>query len=119
MTTEMFTAYPNDTKLKIIEKIKADSEEYDTIYDIFIIDENESLLGTCTLKNLLTQDDNDKILTFMKEKEQSMTFEPQTHWKEIAHHMSKYNMNNVPITNDKGNLIGLVTVDDILPWLLN
>ena len=55
----------------------------------------------------------------MKKKDESMTFRPQTHWKEIAQHMSKYNMNNVPITNDKGHLLGLVTVDDILPWLLN
>ena len=119
MTTEMFTVSPQNTKYQIIEKIKKDHEEYDTIYDIFIIDEKKSLLGTCTLKHLLTQSDNDKISTFMKKKDGSMTFRPQTHWKEIAQHMSKYNMNNVPITNDKGHLLGLVTVDDVLPWLLN
>ena len=119
MTTEMFTVSPQNTKSQIIEKIKKDHEDYDTIYDIFIIDEKESLLGTCTLKKLLTQNDNDKISFFMKKKDESMTFQPQTHWKEIAQHMSKYNMNNVPITNNKGHLLGLVTVDDILPWLLN
>ena len=119
MTTEMFTVSPQNTKSQIIEKIKKNHEEYDTIYDIFIIDNKESLLGTCTLKDLLTQSDDDKIFSFMKKKDESMTFRPQTHWKEIAQHMSKYNMNNVPITNDKGHLLGLVTVDDILPWLLN
>ena len=119
MTKEMFTVSPQDTKSQIIEKIKKDPEEYDTIYDIFIIDEKESLLGTCTLKQLLTQNDYDKISNFMKKKDESMTFPPQTHWKEIAQHMSKYNMNNVPITNEKGYLLGIVTVDDILPWLLN
>jgi Mg/Co/Ni transporter MgtE len=42
-----------------------------------------------------------------------------THWKEIAEFMSKYNLINVPIVDEKSKLLGVVSVDDVLPWLLD
>ena len=45
---------------------------------------------------------------------------PETKWKEIAFFMSKYNLINVPIVSKlKKELLGIVSVDDILPWLLD
>jgi Mg/Co/Ni transporter MgtE len=43
---------------------------------------------------------------------------PNTSWKEVAITMSKYNLMNIPILSETNQLLGIVSVDDLLPWLL-
>ena len=43
---------------------------------------------------------------------------PDAHWKDVAEYMNKYNLFNIPII-ENGELLGVVSVDDILPYLLN
>ena len=54
------------------------------------------------------------------EKEDIKYLTPEVHWREVAEFMSKYNLINLPII-DKSNkeLLGIVSVDDVLPWLLD
>ena len=42
-----------------------------------------------------------------------------THWKEVANFMNKYNMITVPIVSKENELLGMVSVDDILDRLLS
>ena len=54
------------------------------------------------------------------EKEDIKFLGPTANWKEVAEHMSKYNLINLPIINPETNeLLGIVSVDDVLSWLLN
>ena len=41
------------------------------------------------------------------------------HWKEVASYMSKYNLINAPVVDNNTKLLGVISVDDLLPWLLN
>jgi Mg/Co/Ni transporter MgtE len=119
MSTRTLIVQANQTKSDILIMIKDHYQSYDSIYDIFIVNEKNILLGTCSLKNLLIQNNNIPIKDFMEVKEKVISFPPHTPWKVLAKHMSKYNTINIPITNKKRKLLGLVSVDDILPWLIN
>ena len=57
----------------------------------------------------------------LMEKEDIKFSRPTANWKEVAEHMSKaYNLINLPIIHPETNeLLGIVSVDDVLPWLLN
>ena len=44
---------------------------------------------------------------------------PEVHWREVAKAMSKYNLINIPVINETTQeLLGIISVDDVLPWLL-
>ncbi len=118
MTTEIFEVPPDTPKTKVLSLIRERSEEFETIYDIFVTDKDETLLGICTLHDLLLREEDTEISEIMKSDDiKSLT--PDVKWKEIAHFMSKYNLMNVPITGEGNRLLGIVSVDDILPWLLD
>ena len=118
MSSEVFEVSKELKKSDVISLIQDKDEELETIYDLYIIDEKFRLQGTCTLRQLLVQKD-DLTLGEIMEKEDIKSLTPETHWKEVASYMSKYNLINVPIINESHELLGVVSVDDLLPWLLN
>jgi magnesium transporter len=118
MSTEVFEVSKYFKKSDIIHLIQEKDETLETIYDLYIIDEKYKLLGSCTLRRLLTQKE-DIILEQIMETYDIKFLRPDTHWKEVASFMSKYNLINVPIIGPEDKLLGIVSVDDLLPWLLN
>jgi magnesium transporter len=118
MSTEVFEVLSSDTKESILSKIAENHEDIESINDIFVIDDKSILLGHCTLKELLSHRENVTIQDIM-EIEDIKFLPPNTPWKNIALYMSKYNLINVPICDKNRKLLGSVSVDDILPWLLD
>ncbi len=118
MSTEVFKITPQNTKTEILDIIQKNQDDFSSIYDIFIIDQNQNLIGTCPLAQLLIQSENIMIGDIMN-KQDIKSLSPDAPWKEVAHLMSKYNLINVPIINQSSKLLGIISVDDVLPWLLN
>lgn len=118
MSTEVFDVSPTLKKSDILKKISNEHEEIESIYDLFIIDKSEKLLGTCSLKHLLIQKE-DIVVGDVMNKDDIKFLLPHMHWREVASHMSKYNLINAPVVNDENKLLGIISIDDLLPWLLN
>ncbi|MBT7610604.1 MAG: magnesium transporter [Bacteriovoracaceae bacterium] len=118
MSTEVFEVSKTFKKSDVISLIQEKDEDLETIYDLFIIDEKFKLQGSCTLRSLLIQKSDVMLSEIMVEKD-IKSLCPETHWKEVASYMSKYNLINVPIIDNENELLGIVSVDDLLPWLLN
>ncbi len=118
MSTEVFEVSENMTKEQILEKIKKEHDEIESIYDLYITNDKSSLLGTCSLKDLLIQQENVAIGEIMN-KTDIKSLSPDVQWKGVAKFMSKYNLINVPIIDNSQELLGVISVDDLLPWLLD
>jgi magnesium transporter len=118
MSTEVFEVSKLFKKSDIINLIQEKNDDLETIYDLYIIDEKFKLLGSCTLRSLLIQK-SDTTLEEIMEVNDIKSLKPETHWREVAVFMSKYNLINVPIISAEDKLLGIVSVDDLLPWLLN
>ncbi|MCB9063311.1 MAG: magnesium transporter [Halobacteriovoraceae bacterium] len=118
MTTEFFEISPEKTRSQIIEEIQEKHDDLETVYDLYIVDKDYKLLGTCTLKELLIQKQDVTISDIMNTGD-IKSLPPHSNWKEVASVMSKYNLINIPIVNETDELLGIVSVDDVLPWLLN
>ena len=119
MSNEVFEITPNLNKQDILKIIQNEYDEIESIYDIYIIDKDKQLIGQCPLNKLLIQKENVTIGEIM-EKEDIKYLGPKVHWKEVAELMSKYNLINLPIINPINmELLGVVSVDDVLPWLLD
>ena len=71
------------------------------------------------MNKILISDDQVQVGAIM-EKEDIKYISPDSPWRDVAKTMSKYNLINIPVTEKETNkLLGIISVDDVLPWLLD
>jgi CBS domain-containing protein/sporulation protein YlmC with PRC-barrel domain len=119
MSTESLEVKSNFTKDQIIKQIQENHEDLETVYDIYVTDEKDRLIGTCSLRQLIINRENIEVKDIMETTDMKYMY-PDDSWEDVAEFMSKYNLINVPIVEEKDlELLGVVSVDDILPWTLD
>ncbi|MBI2521941.1 MAG: magnesium transporter [Bdellovibrio sp.] len=118
MSTEIFQFGPHHRRSHILKTIQEQYKDLETVYDIFVIDSQGRLIGATSLSKLLIQTEDIEIGELMN-KTDLKYLHPSTPWRDVAKHMSKYNLITVPIVDQKQTLMGIISVDDILPWLLD
>lgn len=116
LMTNVFIAYPPELTIHdAIEKFKVDAHEVESVYYIFIV-ENEKLIGITTLKDMILNPPHLPLSEIMETK--LKTVSPDTNQRVVAETISKYNLLAIPVIDDKGDLLGIVTIDDIVDILL-
>jgi magnesium transporter len=113
MTSE-FLSIPEDLTVKqAISKIKTQNPPDSEIsFYIFIVDDNNILKGYTTLRNLLLSTPNTKIKSIRNE--YPIYTNVNTDQEEIAKQFEKYDLVALPVVNDDHQLVGLITVDDVV-----
>lgn len=115
MTSE-FIAYPPELTIReAIDRFKIDAHEVESVYYIFIV-ENEKLIGITTLKDMVLHSPDMRLSEIMEPK--LKTVFPETNQQEVAETISKYNLLAIPVIDDQGEMLGIVTVDDVIDFLL-
>jgi CBS domain-containing protein len=115
MTNEFIACSPGLTVQEAIEKFKMDAHDIETVYYIYIV-EDEKLTGVTTLKDMLLASPNVTLSEITETK--LKTVSPYTNQQVVAEIISKYNLLAIPVVNDDGGLLGIVTIDDIMDVLL-
>jgi len=116
LMTNEFIAYPPELTIHdAIEKFKVDAHEAESVYYIYIV-ENEKLIGITTLKDMILHAPDLPLSEIMETK--LKTVSPDTNQRVVAETISKYNLLAMPVVDDKGDLLGIVTIDDIVDILL-
>jgi CBS domain-containing protein len=115
MTNEFIAYAPDLTIQEAIEKFKMDAPDVETLYYIYAV-ENEKLIGVTTLKDMLLHSPHVRLSEIMETK--LKTVSPGTNQQAVAETISKYNLLAIPVVDDDGELLGVVTIDDILDILL-
>lgn len=118
MSTEVFQVSPSMKKSEVLKFIRDEHQDLESVYDIYAVDDEGKLIGTCSLKNLLIVE-GDVSLGDVMETRDIKSMGPDEHWKTVASFMSKYNLINLPIVEKDDELIGMISIDDVLPWLLD
>jgi magnesium transporter len=114
MTTEYLTAYPEDTVEQVIETIRRISHMHNSIYFIYIIDRSDKFLGVVSLRRLMLADNSKIMKDLMKNGKKIPTAKVDDELLELAALITKYNLYSAAVLNDKRQLLGIVTVDDIM-----
>lgn len=115
MTNEFISCSPGLTVQQAIERFKAEAHDVETVYYIYIT-EGEKLAGIVSLRDLLLSSSNTLLSGIMETKLKTVT--PDTHQKEVAEICSKYNLIAIPVVDEEGDLLGIVTIDDIVDYLM-
>jgi CBS domain-containing protein/sporulation protein YlmC with PRC-barrel domain len=116
MTNEFIAYFPNITIKEAIEGFKKDAEEIETVYYIYVIDENEKLIGATSLRELLLAEPDAQLSEIMETKLKTVT--PEADEMVVAEIISKYNLVALPVVDNEGILLGIVTIDDIIDRIL-
>jgi len=88
----------------------------ETIYYIYVHDEQEALVGVFSLRDLIISQPDVPIATIMEK--DLITVEPETDQKKVAEVVSKYNLLAVPVLDKENKMLGIVTVDDVIDLVL-
>lgn len=112
MTTECISLRSYMTVRECFEKIRKQAIDKETIYTCYVTDDQKTLLGTVTIKDLFLHDYEEKVDTFM---DTNFVFvDTQEDKEEVANTLSKYDLLSVPVVDQENKLVGIVTVDDAL-----
>ena len=118
MTTEVIKASPNWTVTKTRDYIKEVSDNYRSISFVYVMDEDNELVGIVSLRALLISEPDEKLKNIMKTIKDDKTITVDTELEDIAEKMTKYNLSSVIVMDDKRRFLGVVTVDDVMQHLI-
>jgi CBS domain-containing protein len=118
MNTVFVKVLPTQTVGEVIESNKEAFGSADLIYYIYVVDpeDEQRLVGIITVRDLLVHDRGTKIGDIMLK--DLIVVTPDESQKEVARKMAEYNLMALPVVDDSGRLLGVVTADDALDALL-
>ncbi len=111
MTNDLVYAPANLTVVRAREKLREPLKTPDFVYVIYIVDNKKSrrLRGVISLRNLITAEDDQKLEEIMDP--YLTTLNPLSPANEGAYKVIDSHMAALPVVNEEGQLLGLVTVD--------
>jgi len=112
MTVE-YAAVPRGITVKeALERLRLEAQEAETIYYVYVVDDEEHLKGVFTLRDLVIADPEDLVDDIMETGVVRVGIDTQQ--RDIAHTVAHYNLLAVPVVDEQGRLQGIVTVDDAI-----
>ena len=112
MAKELIRVNEKWSVLRCVREMRKQAEEIDKVYAIYVVDDNDVLLGTLSLKKLLLTPEKNLIKKIYNDKVISVkaNFDDE----EVANIMDKYDLVVLPVVDDLNRLIGRITIDDVV-----
>ena len=118
MSTE-FVSVPSDwTVAETLAHIRQVEGSRETVYAIYVLDQNTKVLQRMvSLRRLISGNADDSILSVAQETA-PVTVAPLLDQEEIARLIRRHDLLSIPVVDDTGHVIGIVTVDDIIDTMI-
>jgi flagellar motility protein MotE (MotC chaperone) len=116
MTTEHVAFAPTVTVAEAIQRIRDEAKEAETIYYLYVTDPEKRLLGVLSLRELILADPGQRLEQIMHTEVVSVRLE--TGLREVAELQTKYNLLALPVVGGEDEMLGIITVDDVLNLIL-
>jgi magnesium transporter len=112
MAKELIKANENWSINQCIEEIRRQAENVEKIYSVYVVNDQNVLLGRVSLKKIILADDHLKVKDLYDE--DVISVETYMDEVDVAEVMRKYDLDAVPVVNVQGKLMGRITIDDIV-----
>jgi len=116
MTTDYVWIYPHRTTEATIRKIREIAPTSEFIYYLYVVDKEDRLLGTLSLRTLLLELPTAFIDRIMDT--DVVSIHPDVPAVEVAAAIAKYDLLAIPVVDDDGKMLGIVTVDDAIDAIM-
>ncbi|HEY9569886.1 MAG TPA: magnesium transporter [Metalysinibacillus sp.] len=111
MTTEYMVAHITHTVADVLLHVREQGENAETIYYIYIVDDEEILRGVVSLRDILLEAPTTVVEAIMQDK--LISVETHIDQETVLHIVRDYDLLALPVT-EQGKLLGIVTVDDVM-----
>ncbi len=112
MSTEVVALPGHMTVEKAIQELRARAAEAETVYYAYVVDEQGKLLGVLSLRDLVLSRPDTSLRQLMRS--DAVTLPVAMDKEEVAHTFDKYNFLALPVVDEAGKLLGIVTIDDVI-----
>jgi magnesium transporter len=111
MYTDVFTLHEETKAIDAIAALQ-DQEEAEMVFYLYAVDNDGRLTGVVSLRNLVTTSSDTTLENIMSRRVHSVR--PETDQEEVARIVSQYNFLAVPVVDAEDQLLGIITVDDVV-----
>lgn len=112
MTPEQVSVPQGITAAEALEIVRGEAQEMDNLYYVHVLDPEGRLVGVFSLRELIIADPEQRVDDLMVREVVSVT--PNASQQDVAHLVARYNLLAVPVVDDDGRLLGIVTADDAI-----
>lgn len=97
---------------RCITEIRRQAEDVSEFYYVWVVDKNDVLIGTVTLKKLIISRSTTRIKNIADT--DVISVRTDTPSEEVANLMKKYDLVSMPVVDALGRLVGRITIDDVV-----
>ena len=111
MHTDVFTLHEETQAREAIAALQ-DQAEAEMVFYLYAVDDDGRLTGVVSLRDLVTTPSETMLEDIMSKNVHAVR--PETDQEEVARIVSQYNFLAVPVVDSDEQLLGIVTVDDVV-----
>src|SRR6266516_2540913 len=112
MTTEVLSLLQDLTVEEALVYLRQNSAHLEMIYYLFIVDDEQHLVGVASLRELVVAEPGTRLKDLMDK--DVIKVKTDTDQEEVARIIAKYDLLGVPVVDNENHLVGLITVDDVI-----
>ncbi len=115
MNTQVIKVNSNSNKKEALDAVIRLSEEMEEFYTIYVVNDDNILMGIVSLKDIIKSKNSIKIIDLIQTDFEYVKAE--TDQEEVARLISQYNLTSIPVVDDNMQLLGHITFDDVIDVL--
>lgn len=115
MTTDFVAIPENLTAEQTIQLLRELAPNAETIYYLYVINQQEQLIGVLSLRHLIIAPPDSLVSEIMIQN--VIAVDPPMNQRKVADIISKYNLLAVPVVDENRRLQGIITVDDVVDFM--
>ena len=112
MAKELIKVNENWSTLRCLKEMRKQSSEVKKVHTIYVVDDNEKLVGTLSLRKLLLTETRIEINKIANYDIVSVISTEDD--ESVANIMNKYDLIVIPVVDRNGVLLGRITIDDVM-----
>ncbi len=112
MVPDFIALRENTTAREAIESLQKEHLDVEMPFYLYVVDSNGKLIGVSSLRQLVVVSPETPIKDFMTT--DVFTVKTDTDQEEVAKIVARYDILAVPVVEDTNQLVGIVTVDDVI-----
>ena len=112
MAKELVSVNENLSVINCVREMRKQAKEVTRVHSIYVTNSKKKLLGRLSLKDLLTANSKSKVKDIYIPNVDCVNVSEDVN--EVANIMSKYDLEAIPVVNEKKQLLGRITIDDVL-----
>ena len=112
MAKELVKVNENWSVTRCVKEMRSQASEVTRVHSVYVVDNNDKLLGRLSLKDLLVANPKSNIKSIYISKVDFVNVNDSG--EHVASIMQKYDLGAIPVVDNKQKLLGRITIDDIV-----